>query len=260
MKNYYLVYKITNTLNNCIYIGVHATNKLEDGYMGSGTLIRKAIKESRKENFKKEILFFCNSKEEMFAKEKEIVNLEFIKREDTYNKVLGGSECTTLGMSHSQETKRKMSERWKSRVISEETKRKMSESKKGISFTKEHKEKIGLSNSTRVISDETRKKMSESRKKRITTEETRNKMRENIKNRVITDEIRQKLSIANKGKTLTEETKRKISESKTDKKPKPRQEGWSMSEEARKKISEKNKINWSKRKQEKAEYMGTVNI
>jgi hypothetical protein len=90
-KKYYLVYQTTNIINNFIYVGVHATNELEDGYIGSGKRIIKAINEFGKENFKREILFFCNSKEEMLEKEKEIVNENFINRRDTYNIAIGGS-------------------------------------------------------------------------------------------------------------------------------------------------------------------------
>ena len=42
------------------------------------------------ENFKKEILFECSSEDEMNKKEAELVNEEFVKREDTYNRILGG--------------------------------------------------------------------------------------------------------------------------------------------------------------------------
>ena len=40
---YYIVYKITNLLNDKSYLGVHSTNDLNDGYLGSGRQIKEAI-------------------------------------------------------------------------------------------------------------------------------------------------------------------------------------------------------------------------
>lgn len=91
MKKYYLIYQITNKLNGMIYIGKHQTSNIDDGYMGSGIRITKAIKKYGVENFEKTILFECASEEEMNAKEAEIVNAEFISRDDVYNLTLGGS-------------------------------------------------------------------------------------------------------------------------------------------------------------------------
>jgi hypothetical protein len=42
------------------------------------------------ENFEKMVLHVFDNKEEMIYKERELVNEEFIKRDDTYNLVLGG--------------------------------------------------------------------------------------------------------------------------------------------------------------------------
>lgn len=91
MKKYYLIYQITNKLNGMIYIGKHKTSNIDDGYMGSGVRITRAIKKYGVENFEKTILFECASEEEMNTKEAEIVNAEFISRDDVYNINLGGS-------------------------------------------------------------------------------------------------------------------------------------------------------------------------
>ena len=90
-KTIYTIYKITNLINNKIYIGQHITYDLEnDTYYGSGTHLKHALKKYGKENFKKEIIFQYDNFEEMNNKEIELVNEAFIVRDDTYNILLGG--------------------------------------------------------------------------------------------------------------------------------------------------------------------------
>lgn len=87
---HYLIYEIKNKLNGMIYVGKHVTNDINDSYMGSGLKIRRAIEKYGIENFEKTILFECSSEEEMNKKEAEIVNENFIARDDVYNVMLGG--------------------------------------------------------------------------------------------------------------------------------------------------------------------------
>lgn len=89
MMHYYL-YEIRNNINGKIYIGVHKTKDLNDGYMGSGKISTLAIAKYGIENFTKTILETFETQEEMFAREKEIVTEEFLSREDTYNLRRGG--------------------------------------------------------------------------------------------------------------------------------------------------------------------------
>ena len=83
---FYTIYKITNKINGKFYIGKHQTINLNDGYMGSGNLIKAAIKKYGKENFTKEILFIFNTEDEMNSMEKTLVTIG----EDSYNLCYGG--------------------------------------------------------------------------------------------------------------------------------------------------------------------------
>ena len=87
---FYLIYKITNKINNKIYIGSHKTKNKDDGYMGSGKYITRAIDKNGLENFTKEILFEFDNAEDMYAKEAELVNEDFLAEENTYNLKIGG--------------------------------------------------------------------------------------------------------------------------------------------------------------------------
>lgn len=102
----YIVYKTTNLINGKIYVGVHRTNPdIFDGYIGCGVTHKDkkkkkirgfpaAVRKYGYKNFKRETLFiYPDSNEGMqaaYAKEAEIVTVEFIKRHDTYNLIVGG--------------------------------------------------------------------------------------------------------------------------------------------------------------------------
>lgn len=87
---YFLIYKTTNTINGKFYIGTHKTKNINDSYMGSGTLLKRAIKKYGAENFTKEILFIFDNSKDMYEKESEIVNSDFLMEENTYNLNKGG--------------------------------------------------------------------------------------------------------------------------------------------------------------------------
>ena len=95
--NYY-VYEITNLINGKKYIGKRSCKCPieEDKYMGSGTLLNKAKKKYGIDNFKKEILEVCNSEEEAYAKERELVHIcNAVNSDKFYNLAEGGCGFTS---------------------------------------------------------------------------------------------------------------------------------------------------------------------
>jgi len=89
-KQYHYIYKTTNTITGRYYYGMHSTNDLDDGYLGSGKRLRYSIRKYGIECHKKEILEFYKTRQELKIREREIVNLNEISKIDCMNLVLGG--------------------------------------------------------------------------------------------------------------------------------------------------------------------------
>lgn len=128
MKRYNYIYKITNNINGKIYIGKHSTDKLNDGYMGSGVLLIKAKYKYGMENFTKEYLAFCDTEEKLNWLERFYIK-KYNAKESGYNLSDGGE-----GMLNPKlEIREKLSNAHKGeknpmfgKPRSEETKRKIS--------------------------------------------------------------------------------------------------------------------------------------
>lgn len=105
-KNY-LIYKITNKINNKYYIGMHATNNINDGYLGSGVALKSAIKKYGKENFVKEILETFSCYKDLVNAEKRYITQFVVDDKKSYNMCRGG-----LGgfRTYTEKTRKKISE------------------------------------------------------------------------------------------------------------------------------------------------------
>lgn len=82
---YCYVYKITNLKEGLFYYGSHRTVRLNDGYPGSSVNVRKDINRLGAENFKKEILKFFETIEEMIQYEQDLIRPE-LNNPNCYNR------------------------------------------------------------------------------------------------------------------------------------------------------------------------------
>ena len=176
---FYGIYKITNLLNGKMYIGQHKTDNLDDGYMGSGTVLKRAIKKYGVENFRKEWIMFCEDAEDLNYWEAVFVDETWVMRSDTYNLKTGGEQCCGF---------------------SEETLKVMSEKSKGRKHTSESKKKISVANTGKHPSLEARRKMSKAKKGMYDgekhprygthcTEETKQKLSKSLTGRKMPDGV-----------------------------------------------------------------------
>lgn len=133
MKNkIYYIYKITNTINNKMYIGQHLGN-INDSYMGSGKILKYAINKYGIKNFKKEIIEICESKQIANEREQYYIIYYNTIRPIGYNIAKGGDGGDTLtNHPNLEKIKQKMKDNhssfWKGHHHSEETKLKIKQS------------------------------------------------------------------------------------------------------------------------------------
>lgn len=175
---YGFIYITTNLINGKQYIGQHKGDGI-DNYLGSGDRLLMAIKKYGRENFKREILEFADSIEELNELERYYIALaKAVENERFYNIANGGyvnphfgEENGMFGKEHSQSARIKMSETKKELyadpnhyIHSEEYRAKMSEATKG--------EKNGMYG--KKHSEESKRKMSLNSKGKLTGEKNGN--------------------------------------------------------------------------------------
>jgi group I intron endonuclease len=171
------IYQIVNIINGKRYIGsavnlrgrkVRHFANLKGGYHENNHL-QKSYNKYKKENFKFEILFYCDKKDLIFYEQRAI---DYYGILNLYN--IAPIAGNTLGLKASEESKLKMSIAQKNKKKpSLETCRKISESRKGIipwnkgiKLSDDHKRKIAEASSKYRHTDDTKKKLSLSHSKK----------------------------------------------------------------------------------------------
>jgi len=185
---FYTVYRTQNITNGRYYFGVHKTRNPYDGYLGSGKVLRTAVKKYGESSFIKNICFVFDNPEDAFSKEFELIESY---REDPlcYNLRQGGSG----GFDYINQA--------------------------GLSPGFNYINANGLAADNRLNPkriEAVRACLVAHPRSHPCSEETKLKLRKALEGRILgerTQETREKIRAANKGKVLSEETKEKIRQS-----------------------------------------------
>lgn len=102
------IYEIKNNINGKTYFGKHSTNNINDGYMGSGTLLKRAKTKYGKNNFEKIIIISGNfSLEQINRFEKCIIRVQKFLGKAEYNIAKGGDGGKTSEWNKEQRNKQR---------------------------------------------------------------------------------------------------------------------------------------------------------
>lgn len=147
---------------------MHSTDDMNDGYLGSGKRLWNSINYHGKENFIKEILEYCDTRDELKRREREIVNEQLLKEDLCMNLKKGGD-----GGLVDERHRKVFTEAGKQNLVNSKEKREKSLTK--TRSTPEYREKMSKALKEfyktndgvftgRQHTEETKRKMSESMK------------------------------------------------------------------------------------------------
>lgn len=203
-KKFHYLYKITHIESKKIYIGIHSTNNLEDGYFANGvyeskvkknawtklnhghdkhTHMQSALVKYGRSAFKKEIIKTFKSRKAALKGEEKLVTKKFINKDNNFNHRTGGISH----LDFSEEVRQKISKN--NPMYRTDVRKKVSDAQKEI-WTNEKKEELSKNNP--MHNPEIRKQHSGEKSSWF--------------GRKHSDESKRKISIANAGKKHTKKT------------------------------------------------------
>ena len=89
-RKHHVIYKTTCLVTGRYYIGMHSTDDLADGYIGSGKRLWQSIKKHGADQHRCEVLEHLPSREALKLREAELVNEELLEDKQCMNLTLGG--------------------------------------------------------------------------------------------------------------------------------------------------------------------------
>ena len=158
---HHIVYKVTCRVTHRYYIGLHSTANLDDGYLGSGILIRRSIKKHGKDAHVFEMLDSLATREDAAIREKTLIQAVLGKDPLLLNISEGGNGGNKVVWTEARRRRQSqlmsnmprtdthcanISASLKGHALSDERKCRISESLTGRRLDKARREKLRLAN------------------------------------------------------------------------------------------------------------------
>ena len=153
-----VIYKTTNLVNGKQYIGKDRNNK--PSYLGSGSILKKAIQKYGRQNFKKEIIEVCSSHEELKIREEYWLNYYDVGNNPNFYNMHNHSFGGVYGKKRSLDTIRKISESLVGEKNPMHGRCGQSNPRYGTKHSTESRMKMSKSRFGKFISEDTKKKLS----------------------------------------------------------------------------------------------------
>lgn len=91
MPKFHFTYRVTHLPTGRFYLGKHTTAKMDDGYLGSGTIWLRILKAHPKDEFSRTVLQFFGSKDEVSDAERELITSDMLADPLCENLIPGGT-------------------------------------------------------------------------------------------------------------------------------------------------------------------------
>jgi hypothetical protein len=221
-KAFHFVYRTTCIETGKWYIGLHSTDKMDDGYLGSGMRLTRSVKKYGETAHQREILFMGATRKEASNKEAELLSEEVRKDPMCMNLGPGGLGATDRPAT-SEETSAKLSKASKDYVRTKEWYEKAVATRKAnghTTHTSEAREKIRKALTGKTLTEEHKLKISEGGTGKFRTEETRQNISKALKgktlgvSKVFSEEHKESIRQARLGKKHSEKAKQNMRKSK----------------------------------------------
>lgn len=89
-KRFHIIYRTVNLVTGEYYTGMHSTDDLDDGYLGTGSIIKEQIDRYGRECFRRTILEHLPSREALKQREAQLITPEMLRDPKCMNVKFGG--------------------------------------------------------------------------------------------------------------------------------------------------------------------------